>query len=430
MKIFIGVLFLLVNIVACNIGLNGILTALILGALCIWFVVLERKKGVAKEIYLLELMCYVWSSSWRSFMGTPFSTLPLPWFYIIGAFLLLFTILPMLWKRSKTVLYVFVLLVLGIIPTLLSPNLTEGLSFYITVAFCILVPVAIEQKAELNDSNRDLVANAFINATVIAGVFLIAQAVIQLIFNYNFVTGKTPEVLGGYRIMSVLMFEDISSAMIAFAASSMMLIKRWNKTAILKLLVLVGAMALSSSRTGFVAFVIVFGIYILFGVNKKHRLKLLIAFAVLAVAALAVYSRVRGINSLSSLFDENGRFSGYINSLKIWVTKPIFGFGFSDNALAVAMGEPIPHFALLKILVEGGIIYFMAMVAYLFKVFMLGVKSKSQIGFYALLVTLIGSCFIPSLFEARFICIIISLIMLDSKVTREAREEGLVDAKQ
>ena len=362
-------------------------------------------------------------------MGTPFSQMPLPWFYIIGAFLLLFTILPMLWKKSKTVVYVFVLLVLGIIPTVLSPNLAEGLSFYITVAFCLLVPVAIEQKAELNDQNRDLVANSFINATVIAGLFLIAQAVIQLLFNYNFVTGKTPEILGGYRIMSVLMFEDISSAMIAFAASAMMLIKRWNKSALLKILVLVGAMVLSSSRTGFVAFIIAFGIYILFGVNKKHRLKLLIAFGVLAVGALAVYSKVRGIDSLGSLFDENGRFSGYINSLKIWVTKPIFGFGFSDGALAVTMGEPIPHFALLKILVQGGIIYFFAMVAYLFKVFMLGIKSKSQIGFYALLVTLLGSCFIPSLFEARFICLIISLIMLDSNVTRAAREEGIADAK-
>ena len=428
MKNFIGVLFLLVNIVACNIGLNGVLTALILGALCIWFIVLERKRGVSKEIYLLELMCYVWSSSWRSFMGTSFSSLPLPWFYIIGAFLLLFAILPMLWKKSKTMLYVVVLLVLGIIPTVLSPNIVEGLSFYITVAFCILVPVAIEQKAELNDENRDLVYNSFINATVITGLFLIAQAVIQLIFNYNFVTGKTPEILGGNRIMSVLMFEDISSAMIALAASAMMLIKKWNKTAIFKILILVGAMALSSSRTGFVAFIIAFGIYILFGVNKKHRLKLIIAFGILAVGALAVYSKVRGIDSLSSLFDENGRISGYISSLEIWIKNPILGFGFSDDALALAMGEPIPHFALLKILVQGGIIYFIAMVVYLFKVVMLGVKSKSQLGLYALLTTLIGSCFIPSLFEAKFICIIFSIIMLESASTRALRKEGIVDA--
>lgn len=429
MKIFIGILFLLVNIVACNIGLNGIVTAAILGALCVWFILLERKRGVAKEIYLLELMCYVWSSSWRSFMGTPFASLPLPWFYIIGAFLMMFAIVPMLWKKSKTVVYVFSLLLLGIVPTIFSPDVIEALSFYITVAFCILIPVAIEQKADLTDENRDLVINSFVNATVIAGVFLIAQAVIQLIFNYNFVTGKTPEILGGNRIMAVLMFEDISSAMIAFAASAMMLLKRFNKTALIKILILVVAMALSSSRTGFAAFIIAFGIYVLFGVNKKHRVKLVIAFGLLAVSAVAVYARVRGIDSLSSMLDDSGRISGYIASIKVWIKQPIFGFGFSDDVLAATMGEPIPHFALLKILVEGGIIYFIAMAAYLLNIIILGIKSKSQFGLYALLTTLIGSCFIPSLFETKFVCIIVAIIMLESTATRALRKEKNIDAE-
>ena len=90
------------------------------------------------------LMCHTWQISWINILGDPTSELQLPWFYILGAMIVVFAVLNFHkivyrdYSLPMLILFVSILLIFNY-PLFISQSISEGLKEYIMIGFFISV---------------------------------------------------------------------------------------------------------------------------------------------------------------------------------------------------------------------------------------------------------------------------------------------------
>ena len=420
MKPFLGFLFLLVNIFSTSTGKSNIVIASILLCICISYIYVSKKKGNGLLVSLVELLCYTWSSSWRNIFGGSFESMPIPWFYLIGLMILLYIIFRNEFKVQKGIfILLWLLITLGIIELAISPGFSEAMTEYITVLFLYLVIGAVQfSKITIEENEYFSMLKSFVYAMLISSIFIILQFAIQSFTGYDFLSSSETVLLGGRRMMNTLLFGDISSATICLGIGVIIIImdfKRFKHPYLISSLI-IGGMTLSSARTGFITLIITSIIYIVFAKNTVNKIKVTIVSALAGVIGIIAYFTVRKVSSLDVLLSDNGRFVGYILAVQIWAKNPIFGVGFGDGNLSLMMQMPVPHFSLLKILTQTGIVYFLCLLALLIYYYIVSKRSIYHYGKYMFINTMIGSLFIPGIFSARFLTVILVIIILQEKI--------------
>ncbi|MBN8193801.1 hypothetical protein JI667_16745 [Bacillus sp. NTK074B] len=373
----------------------------------------------------LELLCFTLPFAWRSIFGTSFSSFSISWFYLVGFSFLIFLMLSRkvtkvrLSKDNALSIQLIILLMgLGIIPLIKSFNFANGLTEYIMYAFFYTILFAtILHEGSLTQNNKFLVLKSFTYMALYSAIAISIQFVLSR-FGINILKN---EMFGSnnVRYAYAYMFEDMSSASIFLVAGAMVCLvygKRIFRFPYLIMITILIGTALSSTRTGIVAFGFVAVLYIMISRSSKHKILKIIFLSGAAYLVFNLYSIIRPMDSLSTIVTyDNGRFDLITNSIMLFMRYPIFGTGFDSTAFIELTSSPVVgHTYILTVLTMTGIVYTFVFTLFLTLGLSIAKKKQNNEEIWILILAFVGSCFIPNLMGARFLVILYAIIFLSS----------------
>lgn len=385
---------------------NGaIVLSLSLALIIIIFKQFRLKYGYEQSIlFLMNLSLPI---SFRSVTGSEFADLPLPWFYVFGVLFFFNSLGSKSWKGSKDInaIIVFTLL-LSFIPLFLSNDIMEGFKEMLTYDFFLLMMLAANNsRTIMGDKERLLFYDTFVFGCLFATVGIIYQY-----YSYVYMGVETfrMEFYGGGRIFLGFLFYDMSSVSLYMVTGAMMMVVREDRgklvNYIIAILILIGTTA-SSARTGLVAFVIFASLYIFTSrkVGMTARTLLSVMLVGGAIFAFSIMGQVRDTSGGASfLADDNGRFSTYRDGILAFLENPLFGIGYDMPRQLSSMGKMVPHFALINIIGQTGIIITFLIICILYSVYKKAKIKKDTVLLWAILLSYFGSCLVPGFFSTRY----------------------------
>ena len=430
MKFVLVFLLLTINILATTLNIESIWLAVVAALQFLSLYWLLRRDNKSLETSLLELMCIAIPISWRNILGGSFGTLPINWFYIIGAIYILAVFFKHSLKNIKesperTWLRRIILLtvLLSIIPLLRSHYLKEGLGQFITLTFYNAVLfVSIMGGPFLDKEARNSVLLAFGYSGLVTSLGIIMQALIYLSFNLEIGVIR----LMGKRISYAFMFDDLSTGSLFLAVAAFafyLLSEEDNKKRFiyygLAIINVIGS-ALTSARTGLIALLFTALLHLLLKpATKQEKIKGIVIFGLFCLITFSFFQMVRPMAKTTSyIVSDSGRIAGYIEGLKIFIKNPLLGVGFGRTYLSTIMGMPMPHFTLIQYLAQTGVFYTLILFGAILYALYYAFKNSPTL-FWLLLVTMIGSCVIPDIFSSRILIIIMALIFAEKGLVSE-----------
>ena len=375
----------------------------------------------------LMMLCHTWQISWINIFGDPSTSLQLPWFYVIGALLVIYAVINAK-KLVKTqigsvLLIVFVCaFILSVYPLFRSHSLSEGLKEYIMIGFfLVLVFIAALCSSAVPYESKKHIENAFMFAVVVTSALLIFQ------YAYYSATGtaifkfSVGQYFGEAMNSAKLLMEDTSCSTIMIGCGVFYMLDRLNKKTWLlygsMLLVTVIGLAFTTRRTSVISLVIVLVFYVFIHYKGTLKKTVMLFFVTGIVAVMFAYLLVaRPVDDFSQMINENGRMEYYINSLRTFFENPL-GIGYDNMYLADAVGGFIPHNTVLRWLVMGGIPFTVPMAAIMLLTLRESYRKRFTCEFWVLLYTIFASNFIPDILNARFFVIPCMTVFLFSRAT-------------
>ncbi|MBB6638170.1 O-antigen ligase family protein [Cohnella thailandensis] len=381
-----------------------------------------------KTTAFMQIMCLSIPLSWRNIFGGDYGDLAITWFYIFGLFLSIHLLA--LRKEIKLnranfslVLLLAFAVVFSVIPLLLTnPDyFDQGLTQFIILTFHnIIIFLAVLKGRNISNMNVLAVEKSYILAGLATSIGLIIQ---YFLFRVGISIGVIKFYLN--RQSFHFLISDVSHASLYLATTALLSIQLIGKSKknvkmwIIPIIILIGA-AITSARTGLVAFFIVYLIYIFVGQKGISRKVMSLVIGVVALfSAYSLYKNVRQQSSIRDiLFDSSDRDNGYEAAYNLFLQNPIFGHGFSIDYISSVMGQPIPHLSFLQYLVHGGIFYTLILFGVIFVAFLYAKKRKMNAS-WLILLTVLGTCLVPDIFSTRYITLLIVLVFLENETANQ-----------
>ena len=410
-------LLLALNLINYEVRLNSMLFLIAGTALyaALFFVCLRKSESfVACGVMML---CHTWQISWFNIFGSPTAVLQLPWFYITGAILVMFTLskLKTLYTKQISVyflsLIVFVVII-SLFPLFSSPSKSEALKEFIMIMFYIvLVFAAFLFSDSVSRKAREGILSAYSFCVFITCLFLIFQTVAYQFFGISLFYLSEGIYFGNATFTSGLLMSDLSSASIMLGSAVFINIERIEKKQniilnVIQMAVIVIGLALTSRRTGAVSLVVVLAIYAIThykSVFKKITALILFSIVIAVMIYYLVFSR--SIENMESLLYENNRILNYLEVIKIIPSHP-FGVGYDDTYARTFMTDGVaPHNTVLRWMLMGGPLLAVTLLAIPIYTLIRAFKKKLSCEFWIILYALLAASFIPDILTARFFVI-------------------------
>jgi len=389
-----------------------------------------KKLSGNKTTALLQILCYSIPMSFRNFMGGDYGSLPIAWFYLIGAVLLIHLLsLKKPIKLSPAFAIYSLMIVLSMIfstiPLMLTNYsfITQGMSQFLIIVFhSILVLIAVHKNGIIDVNNYAAVEKSY----VAAGLFTSLGIITQYILLKNGIAIGIVEYYN-FRMSVNFLFADASHATLYLATAAFLSVLlssnkdnstlKYNVTAIL---ILVGA-AVTSARTGLVVFFALYALYILTG-QKGISKKIMAVFigGIALYGASVLYKLVRQQSLSDILLNSSGRTDGYSAAWEMFLDNPLLGYGFGKDYIASLMGYSIPHLSFLQYMIHGGVFYALILFGIIAYAYFYAIKLKNNVS-WLLLVTIVGTCLIPDIFSTRYITLLMLMVFLKSSYTTKAQ---------
>lgn len=384
--------------------------------ICAYLILFKREKLI---FILMRIFVLSVPLSFVNIFGSQTELSTISWFNIFLVLLLIIMVIKIFkTKRFEmdftTKLSVLVLIV-AFVPTLFSNNFIDAIKQYIYIALTVFFVIfGYNLKDEVSKSQNRTLYYDYIWGTIIAATGVFLQIICYFLFDSVIgrfaLYGKTRHAFGFiFSDYSFLSLYIVSGAILLFFSKYTKDTKLFCKYALIALLLI--SSILTSARTGIVAFIAVFGVYfinVLIKMFKKDKKSSIILLLFGIVSLLITYFILSNMRPLD-LFNDSGRSKLNALALDKFFKSPLLGVGFGDNNY----GGMLPHNIFYQSLAQGGLIYsvplFSFFISIIYKAY------KSDIGtFVTLACILIGSLFIPNIFDSRFLMVILFLISLDS----------------
>lgn len=438
MDYLFSVIFLLLNFYSYQFGMNSIVFLLLSAALFFGMYYFSFKRTGSFLVASMIVMCHTWQASWTDVFGVNYAMkvngMQITWFYITGACILLYFILNIKDVVSKPLPPVplgmfFAWIVIMLYPLFISPSITEGLKeLLVTGFFFVLAFIAFMFSGKASAECREYVVDAYIFNMTVTSAFLILQFVVYKASGVLLFASRIGSYFGGTVFNAYLLMGDTSSSTIFIAAAMFFVLERLNKNNWLKYvsiaLILMVGLAATTRRTSIVTlcpFLIMYSFLHFKEVSKK------VVLAVLSVVLIAVMlyylSMTRSITNIDALLYDNGRFSGYRESLEI-LKNNIFGVGYDNVNLLNMMSQCVVHNTFLRWLNMGGIPYFIVTISLVVYFVVVSYKRTIKTEFWFLLYAFVASNLIPDLMAARIAVLPVMMVFIISDKGETVSEES------
>jgi hypothetical protein len=387
--------------------------------LTLTFVILvfTRKNYTTTEKFILLLIFSV-PLSYIEFYGiTQQESHILSWYIIILGFFIVACIRNYFLKitnasRQLVFLLTVVIAMVFLESIFFSPNL--GVALIDFFQFClILIPIAIvfDQRAYLSKQVSEKCKELFISA-ILSSILAVAVCNYYQQFIYdqfgiaigNFIMGGTSSLIWGRSVQSHLLGIGVIIALTRFCSE-------YKIRYILFIGLMIGAIVLDGSRTGFFT-VLIIAPFIVF--YSKILLKIKTLFLSIVSLTFFVVYLVSSIStqltsrSTETLLDNNGRFQNYIENWQLFTSTPkafLLGSGLSKENYSII----VVHNFIFGFFVENGIFVAIIIVCMLFLLVKYLRKSKYTSLAYAVFV---GAMVYANLYGSFFANIYIMVVII------------------
>lgn len=423
MEFLLSFLLLAFNLVNYEVGLNKYAFLAVSAVLMVFLFIVVYRKTKDTLVTCMILMCHTWQISWVNIFGEPTANMQLPWFYIIGAVIVLYAVFNFrkcLKKNYGVAAFMFfvVCLVMFNYPLVIANSMSNAVKEYIMIGFFVLVLFACFLfKDTVSKENYERFKSSMIWAVFLSSFAIVMQ---YILFTYANISLFKIVVIGsfsGYQTNCYLLMEDHSCSTIMLGCVIFYILERIDKKRwaymVPALLIVIISMAVTSRRTSTLSLIIILAVYVLFhykGIGKKLLFSLLggiVVFVMLYYLLIA-----RPVDSLAQIINDNGRIENYISALKVIKEHP-FGVGYDDMHLVSYMDDGItPHNTFLRWCVMGGIHLGVLLVGIICFALIDAGRKKVTAEYWAILYTMFASNFIPDVLNARFFVILCSVAFL------------------
>ena len=407
-------MFLLIIILLSTDVFIGRLMTLLL-SIIIWLIILLIQKKylkLNKDLILLSLTIMSIPSSYRNVFGGDYGEMPISWFNFFILILFIYVFLNGLFKNEIKLNFITLfalLMIIGGLPALLvSLNFLSGLKQYLNIfIFCMGVILALMIK--INKDNYEVLVSDYIGTVRVTSIALLLQI---LLFKLGFNLGNIL-LLGGNRDAFGLLFNDFSFLSLYISTGILLVFTFKRKWWQIDFIIMFIACALTSARTGLVAaFLTILLIYlwrILSNFGKKPLKSVLILIGLIILSSFS-YIALKIVRP-EDTFASSGRIDNYIRGIELFFENIVTGLGFGVREFSEVAGLEIPHNTLIQYSAQGGLIFFLPMLVFiLILIFTTFIKTKEFAP--VLMNVLIGSLFIPDIFNSRFFLVIAIIIIL------------------
>lgn len=431
-------LLLALNLINYEVRLNSMLFLMAGTALyaALFFVCLRKSESFVAGCVMM--LCHTWQISWFNILGQSTTVLQLPWFYITGAILVMFTLskLKALYTKQISVYFLSLLvfvIIISVFPLFSSPSKSEALKEFIMIMFYIvLVFAAFLFSDSVSGEAREDILSAYSFCVFITCLFLIFQTVAYQFFGISLFYLSEGIYFGNATLTSGLLMSDLSSASIMLGSAVFINIDRIEKKQniilnVIQMAVIVIGLALTSRRTGAVSLIIVLMLYAV--THYKSAFKKVAAIFLFSVAmGIMLYYLVfsRSIDTIETLLYENNRIANYIEVLKAMPTHP-FGVGYDETyAITFMTDGVVPHNTVLRWMLMGGPLLAVTLSAIPIYTLFRAFKKKLTCEFWIILYALLAASFIPDILTARFFVIpCMCALLICKKADASKKPQGL-----
>jgi uncharacterized membrane protein YqjE len=376
---------------------------------------------------LISLLCITIPISYRNIFGGSYAEFPLPWFYLILILFIFWGIYRVLINYNYQITWFEVLIALltivSLVPLLTSIDKIEGIKEYLSyLTYLLGILTAVILKNSYDKEKYLKIIDFYIFGTVFSAIGVIIQYVSYRLFS---IVLFRIEFLGGGRNYLSFLFFDMSGMTVYMSTGIIFLfLLKKEKKFLLGSIILIG-IALSTARAGLISLILVLILYVLFSKNNKKKLNMILFLLVGSTFGIYILGMTRkNITGILNLFTKNnGRIEPMLDTLNAFIKSPLIGYGYDYGLQLKSVGKVVPHFALLNLLGQTGIIITLLYVFIVLKVLKITKYKKIDDMLWVIILALIGSCVSPGFFDLRFFTVL-SVISLTYK------EPGLVNSKR
>lgn len=387
-----------------------------------FYLINNKKKNF--EIILVRMLTLCVPLSFTNIFGGLYSQSVISWYNIFLIFLTTVVIIKNLTEHS---FYLDMLsfmslqiVILGLFPIFVSRYRISAVKQYLNlIAPFILVIIGNNIKYICDDNDKKIILYDYIFATNIAAIGTFVQFVVKSFLNIEL---GNYAFLGGYRHSYGFLFADYSFlSLYLVTGATILLYLVYNKEINMKLglidiIFLLVVSVITSARTGIFAFIVVVVLFtipkiIYYLIYNFPRIILISSAVIILVgASFLLVGNVRGSRKLS----DSGRGKLNQQAFKIFLDKPIFGVGFGSQNYSEISGM-LPHNLIFQFLAQGGLIFSIPLFITLYMI-LFSSKRNDPILFGTILCILIGSLFIPNIFNSRYMGVIFLIFSMRSNI--------------
>lgn len=385
------------------------------------------------EFILSRMLVLSVPLSFVSISGRLYSQSIISWFNLFFVFLTGLVIVKNLanysFSMNKLSFISLKIIVLGIVPIFISKTMNSAIKQYINFVIpFVLIIVGNNVKYFCSMKEKKILLYDYIFAANIVGIGTLLQYIAKRVF--NIVVGNY-SYMGGYRHGFGFLFADFSFLSLYLVTGAALLLylidegKIDMKKGVINIVFLVITSIMTSARTGVFSFIVVFGLFVLpkffyyLIYNFPRVIALTLAVVLLLGSSLMLVGRVRG----NRKFSDSGRGTLNEKAFKLFLEKPIFGVGFGSDNYSKISGM-LPHNLIFQYLAQGGLI--LCIPLFIALIMILAITKKNDIVLFgAILCILIGSLFIPNIFNSRYmgaIFLIFSIRDVEDIYSENAKE--------
>lgn len=418
---YIGAFLLLVlNLYNYQVHLNPFLF-LGLSLIIIAFTMYAIRKNHNFILSIIEMLVFTWPISWMNIFGRPTEFLQLPWFYLFGALIVLYTILNIkqfyLKDQNGILMVVFIVFfIYSLVPLFQSVSFSEGLKEYIMIMFFMVLFLCMYFKRDIIDNlDREKIIKDIIFINLLCSIFIILQYVMFTYFSIPLFKIGNSLSYEGVQTSCGLLLEDTSCSTIMIGCGGLYAYlkgREKNINYLYAFIIMIG-LAFTSRRTSVVCLIIILVIYTIFSdIDIFKKILYTILVPVFCFIMIHFLQMSRPVENISQLVENNGRIPDYISGIEVFLKHPM-GIGYDNVYLASLMTRGIiPHNTILRWLDMGGIILALCLIIVivytLYKAYTKGLKDD----FWVLLYVFGASNLIPDILNARFFIILCSIVLL------------------